>query len=102
MTARKPSLQVLGDETRPSAEKNLLVSIIKRALFDYFGGSETERQEAREWLFSEIKGEPPFSFPWICAHLRIEPTDILNSIGAMKPKNDTRTQEWWASDKQAA
>ena len=86
MTSRKPSLQVLGDENRPSAEKHLLVSIMKRALFDYFGGNESERQEASEWLFAETKGEPPFSFPWICAHLKIEPADILKSIGSMKPK----------------
>lgn len=86
-------------------ERHLLTAVIKRALFDYFGGDKDERQMAQEWLFDENMAFdrqltadaqlPAFSFKWICFQLDIDPELFLKRIQDLHPRGAKRTQEWW-------
>lgn len=62
-----------------SPERNLLVAILRRALFDYCNGSFTERTAAEEWLLDE-DDQASFSFQWICTQLGIESASILRQL----------------------
>lgn len=86
-------------------ERDLLAAVIKRALFDYFGGDKDEREMAKDWLFDqnaafdrELTAEaqlPAFSFKWICFQLDINPDLFLKRIQDLHPRGVKRTQEWW-------
>lgn len=62
-----------------SPERNLLVAVLRRAMFDYCNGSLAERSAAEEWLLEEDT-ESSFSYQWICVQLGIDPNTILNKI----------------------
>ena len=64
-----------------SPERNLLVAVLRRALFDYCNGSSAERSAAEEW-FLDDDSEASFSFQWICTQLSIEPASILQRLRA--------------------
>lgn len=95
---------MLENESK-NPERHLLTAVVKRALFDYFGGDKDERQMARDWLFEEnstfdreLIAEaqlPAFSFKWICFQLDINPDQFLNRIQGLHPRGQKRTQEWW-------
>ena len=62
-----------------SPERNLLVAVLRRALFDYCNGSVVERTAAEEWLLEEDT-ESCFSYQWICVQLGIDPETILSRL----------------------
>ena len=56
-------------------ERDLLLATLERAVLDYYGNSEQNRDDAAQWLFEE-EGEKAFSFNWVCAHLGIHPSAL--------------------------
>ncbi len=97
-------LGILENQSK-NPERHLLTAVIKRALFDYFGGDKDEREMAKEWLFDEAAAFnreltvdaqlPAFSFKWICFQLDIDPDHFLRRIQDLHPRGAKRTQEWW-------
>ena len=65
-------------------EKNLLVAILRRALFDYFGRVESEKLAAKEWLFDAEAVNDEFSFEWVCEQLGNDANEIRNRISTIK------------------
>lgn len=74
-------------------EKALGLAIITRATLDALGltalaGSETPSKEkylirqARAWLFSayDDKHRRPFSYPWWCDHLELDPSKVRRFV----------------------
>ena len=82
-----------------SGERSLLVAVLQRALFDYFGNRSIEKQSAAEWLFGEDNLTEAFSFQWVCSQLDLDPEMILKSIQAMKPRKGLTTQQWWGQQR---
>lgn len=65
-------------------ERRLLAGIIQRAMLDAsqkgtvggdIYGSNVRAIEAERWLFEWSKQDAaaPFTFPWVCSHLNLEP-----------------------------
>jgi len=83
-------------------ERNLLVAILERAVFDYYGNDVREREAASEWLLSDsVLENEPFSFAWICLNLSLDRVDVLEAIRNLAPRESRTTQQWW-SELQAA
>lgn len=64
-----------------SPERNLLASVIQRAICDAYDKTFHElhvRVEARGWLESTLK--TPFSFLWACSILELNPKCIRQAI----------------------
>jgi hypothetical protein len=76
-------------------ERQLLAAVLKRALFDYFGGRREERESARQWFFGEENSEELFSFAWVCAQLDISPDEFVDRISTVRPRGSQKAQEWW-------
>ena len=76
-------------------ERKLLVSMLQRALFDYFGDRNDERVEAEDWLFDLDEGDTPFSFSWVCLQLDIDPYRVISRVQKMPPRDAVKTQKWW-------
>lgn len=78
------------ESTVPSPEKRLLVALLRRAVFDYFGSRAAERAAAEEWFFAEdVDATELFSFNWVCTQLDFNGPQILNrlsSIGSLALK----------------
>lgn len=74
-------------------ERNLLVAMLHRALLDYFGSRQLDREDAEEWLFEESDERDAFSFEWVCAQLDLNPNDVLTRIN--KTKFEDRDLEMW-------
>lgn len=83
------------DETSPSPERSLLVALLRRALFDFFGGSASEKDAARDWIFDEDSEEEPFSFPWVCAYLDMDPERVRKYVTQTRLTSSRPTIEWW-------
>ena len=61
--------------------RNLLVSILERAIFDYYGSDNTERRNASAWIYNQKDNESvAWSFDWICTMLNYEPDALRNMI----------------------
>ena len=76
-------------------ERNLLVAMIQRAIFDYMGNREFDRESAAEWLFEDSGGSEVFSFDWVCAQLDLEPEVITSKVKGMTPREGLHCQRWW-------
>lgn len=83
-------------------ERNLLVAMLERAIFDYVGNHPGERSEAEKWLFGEDDmGRVEFSFPWVCCQLNLNHAEILQRIQGMQPRQYLKTQQWWGLQRSA-
>ena len=69
-----------------SPEKRLLIALLRRAVFDYFGSREAERSAAEEWLFTDDEDSTElFSFQWVCTQLDFSPSEILARLKTIEP-----------------
>ena len=90
------NLETVFETKKVFPERNLLVAMLERALLDYFGNQEIERSEADDWLFDERADEnDEFSFPWICAHLELDPERVRNRLLVMRPTGQISAGHWW-------
>lgn len=78
-------------------EKNLLVAILKRALFDYFGGASPVKLDAEEWLFSPENQDEEFSFEWVCEQLGNDPSAVRGEIKNWPQMKGRSAQAWWSN-----
>ena len=92
----------MQEETAPSPERSLLVALLRRALFDYFGGSATERQAAQDWILDMEDEEEPFSFGWVCSYLDMDPERVRKYVMQTRLVSNRPTIEWWMRNTNAA
>lgn len=83
--------------TKIVPERNLLVAMLERAVFDFYGDQKIEKQEAAEWLFGPGDLDLPFTFQWVCAQLEIDSELFLERVRHLKPRSSMSTQQWWGS-----
>jgi hypothetical protein len=77
----------IGMET---PETSLLIAILERAILDYAGNYKEPwrrkniKAEAESWLFEwddeDTAIEHPFSFPWVCEQLNLNPSEVLKGM----------------------
>ena len=78
-----------------SAERELLIATLDRAVLDYYGTSQETKEEAEEWLFGESDSSIAFSFTWICEHLKLEPAALRRRIQALDiPAGVSQAHRW--------
>jgi hypothetical protein len=77
-------------------ERKLLVAMLERAVFDYFGNQSDDQAEAAAWLFGDPEGDEIFSFGWVCSQLELDAEGVVNRLQQMSPRKGTSTQQWWA------
>lgn len=77
-------------------ERELLVALFRRALFDYFGASVEQKRSAEDWFFKE-NGEGPgiFTFKWTCEQLGVDAESVQRRLLSMERDTELSTQEWW-------
>ncbi len=85
----------LANRKLQTPERNLLVAMIQRAIFDYMGNREFDRESAAEWLFDGTGDSDLFSFEWVCAQLDLEPEVITSKVRRMTPRESLHCQRWW-------
>lgn len=84
-------------QTPTTPERRLLVAMLERAVFDYFGNQADDQREAASWLFDPLDNDTTFSFAWVCRQLDLDQQAVLQRIRRMKPREEISTQEWWAN-----
>ncbi len=92
-------MQIITDtekRTLDTPERKLLVAMIERAVFDYFGNQASDKAEAAEWLFGDLSDDDAFSFSWVCNQLDIDSEGVLTRLRRMRPRKGMSTQQWWA------
>ena len=78
--------QLHANESVQTPERKLLVALLRRAVFDYFGNRSAEKAAAEEWLFGDSDVRETFTFPWVCQHLDFIPTKILGRLQTIDAK----------------
>lgn len=79
-----------------TAERNLLMAVLERAIRDFVGNSTEEAEAARAWLFEIPEGEgAPFSFGWVCHQLDLQPVRVLAKVASMPKRGAHRTAPWY-------
>lgn len=88
-----------------SPERRLILGILERAILDFVGNDERERQDAESWLFDELDGAPKddqeggayrdFSFPWICQQLDLPLEETAEQIRQMPRRGNMRVAPWY-------
>ena len=77
-------------------ERDLLVALFRRALFDYFGASADQKQSAEDWFFSDaVEGPGIFTFNWTCEQLGVDADSVRRRLLTMERDTELSTQEWW-------
>lgn len=66
-----------------SAERRLLLAVLKRAIYDFVSDNEQESEIAGEWIFDDADAEIAFSLPWICNQLDLDYLKTIKAIGEM-------------------
>lgn len=87
-----------GEKRYPmnAPERDLLVALFRRALFDYFGASEEQRRSAEEWFFSDdLEEQGVFTFSWTCMQLGVDAGSVRTRLLTMERDESLSTQEWW-------
>jgi len=75
-----------------SAESRLLIEVLKRAVNDYVGHYKTDKADtielqidAASWLDQPILDyKHPWSFPWLCEALSLDPSRTRSNIEKLK------------------
>lgn len=70
------------DSSALSAEKKLLLALLKRAVLDYCGTDAEESDRAERWLFGDLQltVAERFTFPWVCEHLGFDSKGLAAQI----------------------
>lgn len=71
------------------------MAMIQRAIFDYMGDRDIDRESAAQWLFDSSESVDAFSFNWVCAHLDLEPAVITTRVKQMTRRDGMHSQKWW-------
>lgn len=88
-------VRVMEETVSQSPERSLLVALLRRALFDFFGGSSAERDAAKEWMLEATSSDVPFSFGWVCDHLDMDAERVRKYVFQTKLTSNRPTVEWW-------
>jgi hypothetical protein len=64
-----------------SRERDLITAVLVQAIKDYLSKNMALRKQAEHWF--ERQGEEPFSFPWCCRQLDVDPSRTLGKIRGM-------------------
>lgn len=89
MAKRNDLPHIEADTNHPtSAERDLLSAILMRAIADVVGDATLTKSEitkARRWMFLHKKMPSdlesiPFTFPWICLELGLDPNKIRTGL----------------------
>lgn len=72
----------MPDPSDISGERSLLCSVLVRAISDFVASKGEDRRTARRWLraWKEIDFKRPFSFPWVCTELDLDPYALRNLL----------------------
>lgn len=73
-------------------ERNLIASILSRAIEDAHGYAKADphtRREAKQWLRSKLCKNTPFSFLWCCSILELDPEKLRQSLRENKYRFET-------------
>ncbi len=85
-----------------TAERELLIATLDRAVLDFYGNSHEIKEEAKDWLFGESDPSIAFSFDWICDHLKLEPVSLRQRIKMLSiPANVSQAHRWLRSKVQS-
>jgi hypothetical protein len=84
-------------------ERNLLMSMLERAILDYVGNDTRDVDQATEWIFgSDLESSDtnedsltPFSFIWTCRELDLDPKFVSTTIKAMPRRGKNRVAPWY-------
>jgi hypothetical protein len=79
----------------PAPERSLLLAVLKRALFDYFGNNSIRKEDAERWLFGNEDAADLFSFNWVCTALGFNPVFVLRRIRSFNPRNSRDARMAW-------
>ena len=84
-----------------TAERNLLMAVLERAIRDFVGNSCEESESARKWLFDLKDDADPFTFKWVCHQLDLQPIKVLTKIASMPKRGGHRTAPWYFTKSEA-
>jgi hypothetical protein len=95
----------LNTEPNPygTPERNLLMSMLERAILDYVGNDAKDVDQATEWIFGtdleSVEANEgsltPFSFIWTCRELDLDPKFVSETIKAMPRRGKNRVAPWY-------
>lgn len=80
-----------------SPERNMLMSLLERAILDYVGNNQKEVESAKSWIFDDENSESNqyFSFKWICFTLDLDYQFVRNTIESMPKRGKNRVAPWY-------
>lgn len=79
-------------------ERRLLLAILERAILDYVGNDERERDEANIWLFETPDNEEqefPITLSDICEALDIDLETVRRRVREMPRRGDKKVAPWY-------
>ncbi len=85
-------------------ERNLLTSILERAILDLTGNDPEQALSAQEWIFGELDDlDPePYTFQWLCSQLDLNVPSIVSKISRMPRRGNSRVAPWYMPKVQAS
>lgn len=60
------------------AERQLIASVLTRALMDLSGPNQREREDAFDWIWSEER--TAFTFIWVCESIGLNAKELLREM----------------------
>jgi hypothetical protein len=82
-----------------SPERRLLLAILERAILDFVGNDEKEREIAQIWLFEDYSNnsdvEVPITVSEICEALDLDCTKVRNRVRKMPRRGDKKVAPWY-------
>lgn len=79
------------DQPRTTAERKLLVAMLKRAVLDLCSENSEESEQARAWFYSDDDSDEEFTFPWVCEQLGLNAAEVggkLQGLGDDTPRRE--------------
>ena len=83
-------------------ERNLLMATLERALLDYVGNNNKDKEEAKAWLFSKAGVSQIFSLEWICEQLDLDINMVKNTVRNMPMRGNKKMAPWYFPEYKAA
>ena len=91
-------------------ERNLLLAVLERAILDYVGNDQKERERAADWLFVSENDEndedededhkESYSYAWICEQLSLCPIGVKKFIKSLPKRGERKVAPWYFMRKQ--
>lgn len=86
-----------------SPERNMLMSLLERAILDYVGNNQKEIESAESWIFDDDNENNAsnkelnqiFSFKWICFALDLDHNFVRDTIKAMPKRGKNKVAPWY-------